>query len=348
MRIGIFLPNWIGDVVMATPALRAVRKHFGQQAEVVGIMRPYVRQVLAGTNWLDEYLIYDRQSVRGLLSLIRRLRWNRFDSVLLLTNSLSTGTFAWLSGAPHRAGFALHGRRFLLTDALYAEREGRERIPRSAVDHYLDVVGVLGCTAHSKVPELVTTDEEECAVERLWDQFGWTRNESVAVLNTGGAYGAAKTWPAEHFSNLARRLALRHDLKVLFLCGPAERDSVARICQHANHPHIKSLARHELSIGLSKACVRRAQLMVTTDSGPRHFAAAFGVPTVTIFGSTDPRWSANYLSASIDLQLDVDCGPCAKRVCPFEHHRCMRDLTVDHVAVAAAGLLDAVERERAA
>ena len=63
MRIGIFLPNWIGDVVMATPALRAVRKHFGQQAQVVGIMRPYVQQVLAGTNWLDECLVYDRRSV---------------------------------------------------------------------------------------------------------------------------------------------------------------------------------------------------------------------------------------------------------------------------------------------
>ncbi len=348
MRIGIFLPNWIGDVVMATPALRAVRKHFGQQAEVVGIMRPYVGQVLAGTNWLDDCLVYDRQSVRGVLSLVSRLRQRRFDSVLLLTNSFSTGTFAWLSGAPHRAGFALHGRRCLLTDALYLEREGRVRVPSSAVDHYLDVVGALGCAAQGKTPELATTEEEECAVDRLWDQFGWAGDESVAVLNTGGAYGAAKTWPAEHFSNLARRLALQHNLRVLFLCGPAERDSVARICQHAHHPHIKSLARQELSIGLSKACVRRGQLMVTTDSGPRHFAAAFRVPTVTIFGPTDPRWSVNYLNESIDVQLDVDCGPCAKRVCPFEHHRCMRDLTVDHVAVAAASLLDAVRRERAA
>ena len=221
-------------------------------------------------------------------------------------------------------------------------------MPHSAVDHYLDVVGVLGCTAHSKTPELATTAQEELAVDRMWQQFDWSPHERVAVLNTGGAYGAAKTWPAEHFSNLARRLVLQHNLRVLFLCGPAERDSVARICQHANHPHIKSLASQDLSIGLSKACVRRGQVMITTDSGPRHFAAAFGVPTVTIFGPTDPRWSHNYPNASIDLQLDVDCGPCAKRVCPLEHHRCMRDLTVDHVTIATASLLDAVQRERAA
>ncbi len=348
MRIGIFLPNWIGDVVMATPALRAVRKYFGQQAEVVGIMRPYVQEVLAGTHWLDEHLVYHRHSLAGVRSLVSRLRRQRCDAVLLLTNSLSTGVFARLSGAPQRVGFAMHGRDLLLTHRLRPLRDGRNRVPYSAVDHYLEVVRVLGCTAHSKTPELATSDIDEQLVDQLWHQFGWHANDSVAVLNTGGAYGAAKTWPAEHFSNLARRLVLQNHLRVLFLCGPAERDSVARICQHANHPHIKSLAQQKLSIGLSKACVRRAQVMVTTDSGPRHFAAAFGVPVVTIFGSTDPRWSHNYPAASIDLQLDVDCGPCAKRLCPFEHHRCMRDLTVDHVAVATSSLLDAVRRKNAA
>jgi heptosyltransferase-2 len=214
------------------------------------------------------------------------------------------------------------------------------------VDHYLDIVNVLGCQARSKSLELATTRQEEAAADHVWEQFGWGPHEEVVVLNTGGAYGAAKTWPAEHFSNLARWLVLHRDLRVLFLCGPAERDAVAWICQHAHHRHIKSLARQELSIGLSKACVRRARLMVTTDSGPRHFAAAFAVPTVSLFGPTDPRWSHNYLGAAINLQLDVDCGPCAKRICPLEHHRCMQDLTVNHVAVASACLLESEQRER--
>lgn len=348
MRIGIFLPNWIGDVVMATPALRAVREHFGRRAQMVGIVRPYVRQVLDGSDWLDEYLVYERRSLKGIFSLIRRLRAARFDSILLLTNSLSTGAFARLSGARQRIGFALHGRRFLLTHPLQPLRDGWKRVPVSAVDHYLEVAAVLGCTTTKKTPELTTTADEEQAADGVWQQFGWRSQDPVAVLNTGGAYGAAKGWPAEHFSNLARALVLEHDLRVLFLCGPAERDTVAWICQHANHPQIKSLARQQLSIGLSKACVRRSAVMVTTDSGPRHFAAAFGIPTVTLFGPTDPRWSHNYLNAAIDLQLDVPCGPCAKRVCPLDHHRCMSDLTVNHVKVAVNSLLDAAGRERAA
>ncbi len=310
-------------------------------------MRPYVQQVLDGTHWVDEYVSYDRRSLRGVGSLIGALRRQRLDVVLLLTNSLSTGTFAWLSGA-RRVGFALHGRRLLLTDPLFVQRERGRRVPASAVDHYLDVVGVLGCQAVSKVPQLATTDADEAVADALWQGFGWSRQEPVAVLNTGGAYGAAKTWPAEHFSNLARWLVEHHDLHVLLLCGPAERDMVAWICQHAHHPRIKSLAKQPLSIGLSKACVRRGAVMVTTDSGPRHFAAAFGVPAVTLFGPTDPRWSDNYHPAAIDLQLDVDCGPCAKRVCPLEHHRCMRELTVSHVAAATASLLDHRSRERAA
>ena len=348
MRIGIFLPNWIGDVVMATPALRALREHFDQQAEIVGIMRPYVQQVLAGTTWLDGHLVYDRYSLSGLHGLVSRLRKERFDTVLLFTNSFSTSLFAWLGGASRRVGFARHGRDPLLTHSLPPRREGRNLLPYSAVDQYLDVIEVFGCAVESKTPELATVDAHEQAADRVWRQFGWKSRDPVAILNTGGSYGAAKMWPAEYFSNLARRLVQQHELRVLFLCGPAERDMVEAICRHANHPDIRSLARHELSIGLSKACVRRGRIMVTTDSGPRHFAAAFGVPVVTIFGPTDPRWSHNYPRAGIDLQLDVECGPCGQRTCPLEHHRCMRDLSVDHVATATSRLLATGHSGRAA
>ena len=131
---------------------------------------------------------------------------------------------------------------------------------------------------------------------------------------------------------------------MLFLCGPAERDSVRDICRRANHPHVRSLADQKLSVGLTKACVRRSRLMVTTDSGPRHIAAAFGVPTVTLFGPTDPRWSHNYHPTSIDLHLDLPCSPCGDRICPLKHHRCMRELTVEHVMAAANALLDSGHR----
>jgi heptosyltransferase-2 len=309
-------------------------------------MRPYVSDVLHGTSWLDERILYERRSWSGTWSLVTRLRQERFDAILLLTNSLSTGLFAWLSGARRRIGFALHGRRWLLTDPLQEPTEGRRRLPRSAVEHYLDVVQAFGCAEGSRSLELATTQEEERAADLVWKQSGWQANQPVIALNTGGAYGSAKTWPGDRAAELARQLADRY--AVLFLCGPSERESVRAMCQQANHPRVRSLVDQPLSIGLTKACLRRCHAMVTTDSGPRHIAAAFGIPTVTLFGPTDPRWSHNYHTAAIDLQLALRCAPCGQRTCPEKHHQCMRNLQVDQVLAVLPRVTRISSTERAA
>lgn len=347
-RIAIFLPNWVGDVVMATPALRALREHFRDKAVLVGVMRPYVTEVLAGTSWLDQVLVYDRRSAASVRRLIGQLREEQLDAILLLTNSFSTGLIAWLSGTPNRIGYAMDGRRCLLTDRIIAPRDERGIIPHSAVDHYLNVIRVIAPVGEDKSPALATTAVEEELAGRVWRDLGWQSEDRVVVLNTGGAYGAAKTWPDEHFGQLARQLVDRWGVRVLVICGPAEREAARRICRIGDHRHIRSLADHAVGVGLSKACVRRAELMITTDSGPRHFASAFGVPVVTIFGPTDPRWSHNYHPLSIDVQHSVPCAPCAQRVCPLQHHRCMRDLSVEKVVDAVAQLLARCEREKAA
>ena len=97
-----------------------------------------------------------------------------------------------------------------------------------------------------------------------------------------------------------------------------------------------SLADLDLSIGLTKACVKRSALMITTDSGPRHFAAAFGVPVLTLFGPTNIAWTRTYHPHAVHLYKPVPCGPCQKPVCPLGHHRCMTELTPDSVFRAAA------------
>ncbi len=348
MRIGIFLPNWVGDIVMATPALRSLHTHLSDRATLIGITRSNVSEVLAGTEWLDQTITYDRKTLLGRVKLTRELRRASLDVVLLLTNSLSTATLAWASGAKRRVGFAMHHRSWLLTDRLQLAEKGRAAQPRSAIDHYLDIASTLGCHVDSKQVQLSTTPRDEAAADMLWNKFGWLASEPVVVLNTGGAYGAAKSWPDEHFAQLARHVADEHGVSVLVICGPTERDAAESICQQAGHDRIRSLANEQLSLGLSKACVRRSRLMITTDSGPRHFAAAFGVPVATIFGPTDPRWSDNYHPQSIDLRRDVDCGPCSQRVCPHEHHRCMRDLTANDVMAEARHFFDAAVQYRAA
>jgi heptosyltransferase-2 len=184
-------------------------------------------------------------------------------------------------------------------------------------------------------PELFTTAADEAAADRAWDHLGLAPRERVVCLNTGGAYGPAKNWPLEYFVTLARRLATEGRHAVLVVCGPGERETARAIVAATDHPRVVSLAGLDLGIGLTKACVRRSSLLITTDSGPRHFAAAFKVPVLTLFGPTHIAWTRTYHPHAIHLRHPVPCGPCQRAACPLGHHNCMRELTPDSVFAAA-------------
>lgn len=343
MRLGIFLPNWIGDVVMATPALRALRKHVGPDGQIVGIMRPYVAEVLAGNAWLDETICYSKTktgSSQPASSVPRRLREARLDAVVLLTNSLRTAWMAWRSGARRRIGYARDARGWLLTTKLYEPREGRRLAPLPQIDSYLNIAYALGCSWEPPRLELATTATDEALADAAWRQLGLPEGQRVVVFNSGGAFGAAKDWPSAYFAELARRIVRTQGLHVLVNCGPNERDAARSIVQQADDPRVVSLAdQTNLPIGLTKACIRRARLLVTTDSGPRFFGVAFDVPVVSLFGPTSTRWTRTHSRREISLSLQLDCQPCMKRTCPLGHHRCLRDLSVDMVHAKVAPLL---------
>jgi len=348
MNIGIVLPNWIGDCVMATPALRALRRRYPRPHRIIGVMRPYVADVLAGTPWLDEAILYDRRSAETRhqsRSVVSQLQQRELDAIALLPNSFSAAWLAWRSGARQRVGYARNARSLLLTQRLQAPRRWR---PISAVDHYLELAYALGCPMEQRRLSLATTPGDEAAADQCWRKFGLTGARGVAVLSTGGAFGAAKRWPDAYFAELAARIARELQYAVLVICGPAERDAAATIARDANHPRVVSLAHERLTIGLSKACVRRADVMVATDSGPRHFAAAFNVPVVSLFGPTDPRWSINYHAGETRLFEPVPCGPCQQRTCPLGHHDCMRRLRVARVFAAVSQKVDGTSMRRAA
>jgi heptosyltransferase-2 len=254
--------------------------------------------------------------------------------VLLLTNSLRTALLAFATRAPRRVGFARNLRGPLLTDKLSMRTRRFKLLPQSAMDNYLRLAALLGCTDLAQPPRLGTSPADEAAADGVWQRLGLPPGERTVVMHNGGGWGGqaeAKAWPCEYFGELARRISTAHGLGVLVLCGPAERETAARIATEAKHPLVRSLAHEQLSIGLSKACVRRSRLMVSTDSGPRHFAHAFGVPVVTIYGSTHQAWGDTHYERAINLQHEVPCGPCLQKFCPLGHHRCMTEMTVDEV-----------------
>ena len=346
MKIAVFLPNWVGDVVMATPTIQALRSHLGSQASLIGVMRPNVTDVLGGTRWFDRQFLYrpgTKNPQHTSRNLVRCLRQEKLDSVLLLTNSLRTGILGWLSGAQQRIGYAQYGRGPLLTEKIRFQKKAGRFVPASTMQGYLELTKFLGCPQDLSWPlHLETTVEDEAAADRVWDRLNLPHAEKVVVFHNGSGRGgraSAKAWPVEYAARLAHKIATDSDFSVLLLCGPEERAIAAETAVLAKHVRVKSLADQPLSLGLSKACVRRSRLMVSSDSGPRHFAAAFGIPLLTLFGPTHQAWGNTEHKLTIELQQNVPCGPCMQKTCPLGHHQCMKELTVDHVYSAFTQLI---------
>lgn len=342
MKLALFLPNWVGDAVMATPALQAIRAEF-RQAELVGVMRPVINDVLAGLELFDQVLLVHSRATPPELSarqLVRRLRQTGCDTAVLFPNSWRSAWWAWRSGARRRIGFSRDGRGWLLTDRLTPRPKSQ---PHPVMDEYLRLAKRLGCRDLGFPLKLVVQSAERATLEEFWRGHGGRPRRPVVCLNTGGAYGPAKNWPREYFAELARRIADELDRAVLVVCGPAERDDARWIATQAHHPLVLSLADAPLSVGLTKAAISEADLLVSTDSGPRHFATAFGVPSLVLFGPTHPAWSDTRDPRAMLLQVPVDCGPCQQRTCPWKHHRCLRELTVEHVFQAVCRSLAATE-----
>jgi heptosyltransferase-2 len=346
------LPNWVGDVAMATPALRTLRWHL-PEARLVGVARPYLIPLLEGTAWLDHIYPWEHHG-RGWLSRTRRLvsqlRSEELDLLVLLRNSLYAGVVARLSGAQRVLGYARNARSWLLTDpvALPENPQSAIRNPQliSTVDEYLHLIATLGYEPTSKRLELATRSADEAAADGVWDRLKLPPGERVMLLNTGGAYGQSKHWPDEYSVSLALRAVEEFGLTTLILCGPQERDAADRLEHSAKSRHVRSLARDDVSFGTTKAIIRRSRLLVTTDSGPRHIAAALSTPTVVLFGPIDPQLSRNYQRRTIELRVPLDCSPCGQRTCPLGHHKCMRDLTVDRVLSAVQQTLEGSHHAR--
>jgi heptosyltransferase-2 len=340
LNIAVFLPNWVGDVVMATPAVRALRQHF-HDAHLIGIMRSYISGVLEGSGWLDDLVLLERHGPWSgrWPSAAARLRGYGVDLAILLPNSFRAGLVAWLGRCRRRVGYARSNRSGLLTESLEPVRDARGKLrPSPVMLAYNRLVEAIGCPVRSERLELFTTARDEAAADAVWLEAGLAHRAEVICLNPGAAFGSAKCWPVESFAALARQLVDQRGSGVLVLCGPGEHELARRIARQAGRPAVHSLADYPLSLGLTKACVRRADLLITTDSGPRHFAAAFDRPVVTLFGPTHIPWTETFHPKAVHLQKRVDCGPCQQRVCPLDH-RCMRLLTPIQVFNAAVELL---------
>ncbi|MEQ8764961.1 MAG: lipopolysaccharide heptosyltransferase II [Planctomycetota bacterium] len=325
------MPNWVGDVVMATPALAALRARF-PDSKILVAAKPFQHGLLNGLPSIDALWPVEGRGLRGSRMRAHELRGAGCGTAVLLPNSLRTALAPWLAGVPVRVGTALNGRGLLLTHRVHPPREGRRRRPEPMPIYYLRLSEQVGAGGDPEAVHLVVTDEDEAKAQAHFDAWGLTANDAVVGLNPGASFGASKLWLPEHWAALADRLS-DEGLRVVLLVGPGEEAIADEIASRAKKPVINT-SKDIVRLDALKAVCRRLSLLVTNDTGPRHIASAVGTAAVVLMGPTDARYTAYGLSSVSVLQSGATCAPCHLKRCPLDH-RCMRDIHWERVASVA-------------
>ena len=337
-RVVIRAPNWLGDVVMALPAMTAVRRRFpGAHLAVAAV--PSVAAVFReDTGVRPDTVVELPQSARAAVAAIAA---GRFDLGVLFPNSFRSAWELWRAGVPARWGYATGGRGLLLTRR--APRANRPGVMHQA-DYYRALVSGLGMRPDDERPRIAATEATRARAGALLDQLKVPSGAPLVGLAPGAAYGAAKQWPIDRVAALAARLVRERGMTCLVLGATHDRavareiESWLRASAPEAQPRVIDLAgRTSLSalVGIAARC----DVFVSNDSGAMHVAAALGRPVVAVFGPTDERVTRPLGSHDV-ISERVFCRPCLLRECPIDH-RCMKRITVDMVAAAVLTRLDA-------
>jgi len=281
---------------------------------------------------------------------VRKIRERQFDAAVLLANSFRSAFLVYRAGVGRRIGYGRDGRGGLLTDKVYPVRIQGRYAPVSMLDYYgflvAKAIGFLGGETGTieRRLELYTSDGARDRVDEWLVRGQMAAEKPRVILVPGGSFGSSKWWPAERYAKLADRLIEDENCDVIISCAPDadEKELARKILSMASH-RLVNLAEEDFSIVDLKELIGRCRLMISNDTGPCHIAAAFERSLVTIFGATDPRWTATGYQKEIRLRAEVECGPCQEPICGEEHHRCMEEISVDEVYEAARQFLGSGE-----
>jgi heptosyltransferase-2 len=315
-------PNWLGDTVMALPALRALRG--GQPEARITVVGPWA-PLLAGQGLGDILLPYP-SAIGARRRFASGLRSEPADLAILLPNSFESALAAWWWGARRRLGFDADGRGPLLTDLVSLPSPRQHQI-----DEYGALLASIGIAVTESTPawRLDEDRDSEQEVTALLAQAGARPDRRLVGLHLGAAFGSSKLWPAEFFGRLAAGL-LEDGAEPVLMGIPAD-DHVARaVGRHAGRP-VPSLVGRDRPALLPRV-LARLDCFVSGDTGVAHLAAALGVATVTLFGPTDKRLTAPRSASAQVLDREAPCAPCFLAACPIDHV-CLR--TISHGEVEA-------------
>ncbi len=326
-RVLVRETNWLGDIMISLPALRAVRRRFARGRLTVQV-RANLAQIVRGLPWVDEVIPFRvRRGVAGIgdrRAAVREIRRRRFDLAILFPNSLDSALWPFLARIPRRLGYARDGRRVLLTDPVPVTRA---ILAQHQVHYYMNLLRPLGVEDAAEDPELEVAAEAEAEADALLAEL--PSGGPIVVFAPGAAYGPAKEWPVVHYAELARRLVEKHDARIVLDGAPNERAKclklAARIRELSNGAPL-AVSAGRTSVAVLAALLKRCAAFVGNDSGAMHVAGVVGIPTVGIFGSTSPDHTSPLGSRTAVVRKPLPCSPCLQRTCRFGHYRCLTEV----------------------
>jgi len=348
VKILIRATNWIGDAIMALPALRAVRKRF-PEAEIAIVGRPYVADIYRDQEICDQLIPYDPRGLHAGLSgrerLAAELRAQKFDMALLLQNAFDAAWLAWRARIPERIGYARDARSFLLTKAVPLPRHGE--IPAHEKFYYLELLRRAGWLDSAQDETFIgvrVSEEKRRSADEFLCESGVRQGALRIAIGAGASYGSAKCWPPPRFAEVANQLQSEADADVILFGTAAEASVSTAISAEMRRPPTDLTGK--TAIADLPALLSQCHLFIGNDSGAMHVAAAVGLPVIAVFGPTDPEGTAPVTPRCSIVQQKPYCSPCFLRSCPTDH-RCMTAITANMVEAAARPWLSSIQVQRA-
>jgi len=335
MKIMIRATNWVGDAIMALPALRAVREKF-PQARIAIVARPYVADIYREQGICDELIAYDPKGAhrgwRGRERLAAELRAQKFHVALLLQNAFDAAWLAWRAGIPERIGYARDGRGLLLTKSIAVPKAGE--IPVHEKFYYLEFLRRAGWIEHLRDDAhigLNVSDAARRSASLKLLKAGSRPNAVRLAIGAGASYGSAKCWPPDRFASAINLLLQNTDADVILFGTPGESQVSDAIVRDLKRAPINLTGK--TAIAELPALLSQCHLFLGNDSGAMHVAAAVGLPVVAVFGPTEPLGTAPVTPHCRIVQEKPYCSPCFLRRCPTDH-RCMKAVTPEMTEAA--------------
>jgi len=333
--------NWLGDLVMSLPALRAIRSAFSS-ASLAVLVRRELAGFFDGINWIEHVIPYTvRRGPRGLRDrwgIIGKIREHRFNLAILFPNSFASALWVTLAGVPRRAGYVADARGFMLTHAVTtpppdALEDHQSRYWLALVRETLGVAPVSGAEHHKL--EVAERHREKM---RAWLAANRAQPEAPLIaLAPAAAYGPAKEWPLVRYSALVDLLAERYGAECVLVGAPSEQRKCLQVA--ATSRFGAPVAAGQTTVGELIGLLSVCDGFAGNDSGSMHLAAALGIPAVGIFGSTNPTRTGPLGPRANVIYHQIECSPCLARTCRFGHYNCLRGITPEEVAGALEGLL---------